>query len=280
MKNLKLSISLLILVAFTFAGFKAINTKLQLKWTNDAGFKIPESVCYDAERKVLYVSNINGKPSEKDGNGYISKIDLNGKTIKSEWVTALNAPKGMGIIGNKLYVTDIDRISEIDIEKGEIIKFYEFPEAEFLNDIATGINGAVWATCSSTGNIFLIFGGEASKYPCEKFNRPNGIFHEQGYIFIGTSDGIYKYDLESGVSELIFKNTGSIDGLKRFGYEGFIFSDWSGRVFSVNDKGEKVKLLDTTPEKINAADFEYIPELNLIVIPTFLHNSVMAYELK
>jgi hypothetical protein len=38
--------------------------------------------------------------------------------------------------------------------------------------------------------------------------------------------------------------------------------------------------LNTANEGFNAADFEYIPELNQLFIPTFFHNKVMCYELK
>ena len=115
----------------------------------------------------------------------------------------------------------------------------------------------------------------------KEFSRPNGLFSDdKDFIYLGTSEGIFKINPGIGTSELIFKETGSIDGLKRFGDNGFIFSDWTGNVYVVDKDGKKEKILDTTPEKINAADFEYIPELNLIVIPTFLHNSLMAYEVK
>lgn len=280
MKNLKLSISILVLVALTFAGFKAISTKLQHKWTNDVGFKIPESICYDKEREVLYVANMNGKANEKDGNGFISKIDLNGKTIKTEWVQGLNAPKGMGIIGNKLYVTDIDRIAEIDILTGKITKFYEFPEAKFLNDLAVFDNSTIYSSGSSTGLIFMIKDGKAQIAFDEKFYRPNGLFTEKENLYVGAYKGIFKVKVENGEREVVFNNEGMKDGIARFNDNGFIYSDWIGNVYTVDKDGKRENILDTSPEKINAADFEYIPEKNLIVIPTFLHNSVMAYELK
>ena len=38
------------------------------------GLNVPESVKYDAELDVYFVSNINGNPSQKDNNGYIARI--------------------------------------------------------------------------------------------------------------------------------------------------------------------------------------------------------------
>jgi len=45
-------------------------------------------------------------------------------------------PKGMGIYNGLLYVADIDHVAVIDINTKSINKFYDFPEAQFLNDIA------------------------------------------------------------------------------------------------------------------------------------------------
>src|SRR5881394_3126328 len=38
------------------------------------GMKVPESVRYDPELDVYYVSNINGNPSQKDNNGFIARV--------------------------------------------------------------------------------------------------------------------------------------------------------------------------------------------------------------
>ena len=75
--------------------------KIELKalWDTGPVFKVPESVCYDPEENILYVSNINGISNAKDSNGFISKCAMDGKVIIAEWSKGLNAPKGMGIYG-------------------------------------------------------------------------------------------------------------------------------------------------------------------------------------
>src|SRR5262245_62784665 len=61
-----------------------------------SALKMPESVLYDGGNKVLYVSNIEGTdPWGKDGQGSIGKVGVDGKIIKVDWVTGLNAPKGL-----------------------------------------------------------------------------------------------------------------------------------------------------------------------------------------
>ncbi|MCK5077576.1 MAG: ATP/GTP-binding protein, partial [Calditrichia bacterium] len=100
------------------------NPELIEKWATKAEFKTPESVLYNQNLNILYVANINGSPAEKNGEGFISQLSIDGKIVKLKWITGLNAPKGMGVFKNKLYVTDIDRIVEIDIKKNEITKEY------------------------------------------------------------------------------------------------------------------------------------------------------------
>src|SRR5262249_52756837 len=79
----------------------------------DAGFKTPESVLYDPEQDLYLVSNINGKPIDADSNGFISKVSPEGKVVELMWIdgskktSSLNAPKGLAISGNLLYVADI-----------------------------------------------------------------------------------------------------------------------------------------------------------------------------
>ena len=102
-----------------------------------------ESVCYDSVNQFIYVSCIDGNPTEKDGNGFISKLSLDGEVVEFRWAGSLNAPKGLGIFGGFLYVTDIDRVLKLNLEDGEIEHVLEVEKANFLNDITIGPDGSV-----------------------------------------------------------------------------------------------------------------------------------------
>jgi len=82
--------------------------------------RIPESVLYNPSEDIIYVSNINGKPTEKNGKGFISKVSLSGEILVLKWVTGLNAPKGSDIYQDSLYVADIDELVEIDLKTGRM----------------------------------------------------------------------------------------------------------------------------------------------------------------
>ena len=93
---------------------------LEKKWETEATLKVPESVLFDGERKILYVTNIDGEPWGRDGKGSIGKVGLDGKVLVVDWVSGLHAPKGMALHGRHLYVGDMDEVVVIDVEKGEV----------------------------------------------------------------------------------------------------------------------------------------------------------------
>ena len=89
----------------------AFAERLERVWTA-VGMKVPESVVYNTRKKVYYVSNMNGKPMEKNGLGSIARISNNGKRVEIDWVSGLNAPKGTALRGQTLYVGNRYRIGK------------------------------------------------------------------------------------------------------------------------------------------------------------------------
>src|SRR4051812_7485856 len=69
------------------------------------GFQTPESVLWDSTLDVYFVSNINGNPGAKDGNGYISVVEPAGRIRDSIFIKGLNAPKGMTFVADTVWVT-------------------------------------------------------------------------------------------------------------------------------------------------------------------------------
>src|SRR5690606_35178107 len=130
--------------------------QLTLKWKTDTVFRVPESVYLDIKNNILYVANIDGKSDQKDGKGFISKLTLDGKVDKLEWVTGLNAPKGMGLVKNLLYVADLTAVSVIDITTGKVVATHEIEGANFLNDVTASEKGEVYISDSGTGKIHII----------------------------------------------------------------------------------------------------------------------------
>lgn len=253
---------------------------VKLLWKTDQVLQTPESVFFDESRSMIYVANIAGIPLEKDHNGFISKLSANGDIIELEWIKGLNAPKGMAISGTKLFVADIDRLTEIDIISAKIEKFHAAPDAKFLNDVAVDQMGTIYFSDTQKNTIYRLINGKVEKWlETDVLKGVNGLFVEDGYLLAGTRNGIYKIKLSDRKASLYIKNTGSIDGLQIFSEKAYLYSDWSGHVYIQELDKQKRVVLSTVELEINAADIYYAPSKNLLLVPTFHDNRVMAYEL-
>lgn len=270
------------------AGEKAAESKAALikVWETKKAFLVPESVLYNDGDNTLYISNIDGTPTDKDGKGFISKLSLDGKIIKLKWAEGLNAPKGSAIYKNSFYVSDIDRLVEIDMKTGKIKKTYPAKGALFLNDVAVDAEGRVYVTDMDEKNsaIYRLSGAKLDVWlKGPEIRSPNGLHMDQKKLMIGNSgDARIKAVRLSDKTVTIFADVreAMIDGLRPDGKGNYIISDWNGRTVLVLATGESKLLLDTTASKINSADIEYIPEKQLLLIPTFFDNRVVAYKLQ
>ncbi len=277
-RTLLLTLFVLFLILFGM-GFKS-SVRIADVWSTSRSLKVPESVMYDRAGDILYVANINGKPTEKNNMGFISKISLDGKIDTLKWVGGMNAPKGMGLNGNLLYVTDIDRIHVIDKNKNRIVKTYDVAGAKFLNDIAIDAKGNVYITDMAAGKVLILKNGRVETWiDLHGDSKPNGLFMEKTDLLVGTADGLLRIDLAGKDIKLEIPNKGGIDGLKKIRKGVYIVSDWKGKTQLIGINKAPEVLVDTSTDKINAADLEYIPDQKLLLIPTFFDNRVVAYRL-
>ncbi len=276
------SLSTYLLATTAFTG-QAQNVSLQKKWESEANLLTCESVLHDAGKKMIYVSNINGEPGAKDGNGSIGRVTLAGKVENAEWVKGLDAPKGLGLYRDKLYVADLTKVVVIDTKTGQKLKDIEVTGAEFLNDVTVDSKGQVYVSDSNTGTVFRITNDKSEVWlKNSSLKRINGLLAYQNKIYlIDMNDGSF-YQVNESDKSLVKKAEGlkGGDGIVPVGKDEFLISNWNGEVHYVSSNGQTQKLLDTKAEKLNAADIEYIPAQNLLLIPTFFGNKVMAYQLK
>ncbi len=149
----------------------------------------PESALFDPEANVIYGSNINGSPTEKDGNGYISRIAPDGTLLQARWVTGLHAPKGMVLSRRRLYVADIDTLVEVDPTTGQITARYGAPGARFLNDVTADTAGNVYVSDSQTHRIYRLHGNTLAVWLESPLLRsPNGIYALPDYLVVAAAD--------------------------------------------------------------------------------------------
>jgi len=249
-------------------------------WETDSALKVPESVLFDGENKALYVSNIDGtEPWGKDGKGSIGKIGLDGKIIATDWVTGLNAPKGLGIYKGKLYAADITEVVVIDLKKGVIEKKIPVEGSAGLNDISIGNDGVVWISDSQNKKIYKIENDKPSLF-LENLKGPNGVLMRGKDFFILDAGGAYKVNSDKSLTMLANGMEGGTDGIENVTGDDFLVSCWQGAIWYVNAKGEKQLLLDTKQEKKNTADIGFDPKTKTVYVPTFWRNSVVAYRVQ
>lgn len=253
---------------------------LTLKWETDTLLTTCESVIYDKDNDVLYVSNIEGDPSAKDGRGSISKVGLDGNIVDPQWVSGLNAPKGLGIFNGKLYTADVDEIVEIDIAIGQITNKYAVEGAKFLNDVTVDASGRIFVSDSQANNVVLLENGTVTKW-LEGVLGPNGLLADGDKFLMALWEAktLNLVDLNTKAVTVKTDSIDNPDGIEAVGDGGYLVSSWNGMVHYVNSDWEKTLVLDTRSDSISAADIEYIQERKLLLVPAFFKNTVMAYEL-
>src|SRR5262249_39504386 len=136
-------------------------------WTVTDGMDSPESVYFDAASGLVFVSQIGGQAADRDGNGRISKLTVDGKVIASDWITGLNAPKGLRSFKGTLYTADLDEIVGIDIAGGRITSRVQIDiggAGRFFNDLDVAADGTIYTSDSFGNRIFAIKNGRASVF--------------------------------------------------------------------------------------------------------------------
>jgi sugar lactone lactonase YvrE len=269
-------------LAASFATAAQADHKLTKVWESEPAMKVPESVRFDAKRKVLYVSNIDGEPWAADGKGSIAKLGLDGKVLAAEWVTGLEAPKGLALSkdGKWLYAADLGGIVVIDIEAAKIKSKIAIPEGIQLNDLVND-KGTLYISDSKGRKIYAVKDGKASVYLDEKVLKgPNGLFVHRGALYVLDNDSLNKVEKDRSLKVIASGMPGGADGLENVKGDDFLVSVWSGTVWYVHADGTKEMLFDGKPEKISTADMGWDPATNTAYMPTFFRNTIIAFKVE
>jgi outer membrane protein assembly factor BamB len=261
-------------------------------WSVSENIKNPESTYVDPASGKIFVSNVAGGATDKDGIGWISQItvDKEGKPHASKIVEGLNAPKGLRAHKGVLYVSDIDEVVKIDIKTNKIIGKIKSPGATFLNDLAIADDGRVFVSDTIKSQIYVIEKDQASIFVSgPEFESPNGLLVIGDKLFVsgwglvtdpatlGTKDlgHLYSIDLKTKNKSIVGKSAiGHLDGLEQAKNGDFIVSDWvAGKIFRVSKSG-KVTLLEDGIK--NTADIGLLG--STILVPSMSTDQVIALK--
>jgi sugar lactone lactonase YvrE len=263
--------------------------QVQKLWETPAQLKTPESVLYEPTENVLFVSNMDGKPDEKDGQGFISKVSpVNGTIIELNWATGLNAPKGMAVSSDnsKLYVSDITDLVEIDIANGQITNRYNAPGSAFLNDVVSDEQGNIYVSDTGTNATYKLDKNNESSLQIwlqnPELNSPNGLYIDSTtnklvVTSLGGSLSLVDLDNKTINNLGIQVPVGSLDGIEADTTENLYYvTDWAaGKVYAVNSDGTGYRTLIDLQKQ--GADLEYIANERMVIIPMMQDNKLVAY---
>jgi len=252
--------------------------QLEQLWQTDAIVAVPESVLPDFDKKLLYISLIDGGGWDADGKGGVGKLGLDGKQYDGTWISGLNAPKGLGRHGDRLYVADITEVVVIDIPQGKIIKKIAVDSARALNDITVTNEGIVFVSDSKTGRIWRIE-KDIPRLFLDHVPGANGLKWIDGDLLYAEGKRLQKVNAQQQTT-LVAELPQGIDGIEPVGNGDYIVTAWIGYIFYVSANGHVDTLLDTHAENMNTADIGYDAASRILYVPTFNAQKVVAFRLK
>ena len=257
------------------------------------GFQGPESAKYDADLDVWYVSNVNGSPLAKDGNGYIARLKGDGTMDSLKFIVGgaggvtLNAPKGLAIQGDTLWVADLQSVRGFDRRTGKPVASVDVKGAKFLNDVAVGPGGLYVTDTGFEGSakgmdhtgpdrIYLIAGRKATvALETDSLAGPNGITWDgagKRFIVVPFAGNIVRAWAPGGKDLRALGTTkGQLDGVELLGANRLLITSWTDSSLFVLERGTVTPVTSGLP---SPADIGVDTKRNRVAIPLLLENRV------
>ena len=263
----------------------------------DAPFATPESVLHDEEADVYLVSNIGGNPLGPDDDGFISRVSPDGTVDSLRWIDGargdftLNAPKGMAIHGNTLFVADIDSVRAFDRTTGAYQGARGVPGATFLNDLTVGPDGTLYVSDSGLTSSFASsgtdaihrFDGEEAVPVAEgtELNSPNGIVAWDDSLAVVSFGGAGVRVIPLG-GDAEGQNLGAmlttlagdqLDGIVRLDDGSFLVSSWGTQtIYRVPPPGSDREPYVVAAGIPSPADIGWDAQRQRLLVPVFQEN--------
>jgi hypothetical protein len=261
----------------------------------------PESALFDSDTQTLFVSNVAGEATKKDGEGWISTFDSKGKLLREKWLSGLNAPKGLAKSNGILWITDIDRLIGVQLSNAKQVYEFLIPDAKFLNDVAADSAGNIFVSDMLGNKIYKVTLSDTTfELPVIAFEgedllkNPNGLLFDKDNLVVGqwgpgiqgnfsTLEPGSLVRLQSTQTQpsqngaiAIGTKIGNIDGVERLDEQSFIVTDFlAGKVLRVFENGTVVTLLTLTQ---GTADLGINKSQKVIYLPNMNESSLSAYS--
>jgi sugar lactone lactonase YvrE len=266
------------------------------------GMKTPESVRYDPELDLFYVSNINGNPSLHDDNGFIAVVraDSTGAATKllvegGKRGATLDAPKGLALVGDTLWVADINHVRGFNRRTGAPIADIDLSsqKATLLNDITVDGAGAIYVTDTGimvdakgaishpgVDRIFKITGRTAVAFTPDSLNAPNGIAWDStsGRFILGPFNGkaIQTWKEGEPATTTLVNGPGQYDGVEVLADGRILVTSWADSAVHIVQNGEVSTLV---PNVSAPADIGVDTKRGIVAIPRVSANKIDYYKI-
>jgi sugar lactone lactonase YvrE len=274
------------------------STGIANKVGETSNFQGPESARYDADQDVWFVSNINGNPAAKDNNGYISRLRADGTPDSLKFIASgrnavtLHAPKGMAIVGDTLWVADIDAVRAFNKRTGAALTSVRVREAKFLNDVAIGPDGTLYLTDTGLAmdakgemshpgpdRIFRVAAGRATvALQSPQLAGPNGIAwapEEKEFVIVSfMGPAIVAWRPGEKTTRPLGTGPGQLDGVEALEDGRLLVTSWADSSLFVVDDGRPTKVASgiSSPADIGING-------KRVAVPQLMENKVQFWEL-
>jgi hypothetical protein len=266
--------------------------------TTVTGFSTPEAARYDGEQDVWFVSNINGSPAAEDNNGFISRVRPNGRIDSLQFIAGgrggvtLNAPKGLLLIGDTLWVADIRVARAFNTRTGAPIRSVMVSGSTMLNDLAQGPDGAVYLTDTGLefgvegaqqqpSRIYRVSGTQASQVlESASLNGPNGIAWDSGRnaFLIGSymGDSLFAWAPGDPAPRGVGSGAGQWDGIVALPDGRALITSWADSSIYMLDGSAIRKVLGGVA---SPAAIGFDPQRMQLAVPLLMENVVRVYRI-
>ena len=267
----------------------------------DAGLQMPKSVLWDEDQDAYFVSNLNGDPAAPNKNGFLSKIAPDGKIIALKFVdgskkgSELNAPKGLAIIGEILYVADLNVVRKFDRKSGKAKGVIKVPNSAFLNDLSASPDGKTLYVSDSavtieagnfagtgTDAIYAIDvrrGSAVVLIEDQALHWPSGLLADDDGVWVVTlgANRLFHVNQEGGTGPATKLPKGGLDGIVKLGDGSFLISSWeASAIYRGFPGGEFKEVISEIP---SPADIGLDAKRNTLLIPILQKSAVQFVPL-
>jgi len=250
-------------------------TPADVAWVVSGEFCDPETVL-PLPDDTLLVSNVC--VSRKQENGFLTLLSADGDAIDWRIVDGLDAPLGMALVDEQLYVVDNNRVKVFHWPSYRLLETIEL-DASIANDIAVAPDGTIYVTDIARNQVIVqtpdgnqsVFGGEP------RFKRANGIHIDGMSLYVG-GERLWQVNLNTGsVTTIGPEWITDVDGIE-IEADGTLQITPAGGPLIRYRNDDEFEILGG--DGVSSANHGYATNLKLALIPTGFDNTVIAIRIE